>query len=620
MAPNIRSSSPSTKDTNPNPELTPNSTKPTTTPLKVLFLSSDTGGGHRASAVALGAQFERLFPNSTYDLLDITKDCSRAPYNNLESWYTHLSSNPNQWKFVYKVSNAKLLQSVFKIHFQMSTKESKLRQFIQEYEADVVISVHPLMNDIPLQSCMNISNETNRHLPFFTVVTDLGSGHCTWFEKNVEKMFIASDAIERLARERGDVPKNKLVMKGLPIRYDFALEAQRLGDRNSLEGKIYQLQMRDRLNLLTNYYHSYDSDENHPIHDEKGTQDDRKVILVMGGGEGVGSLETIVRHLYLQCSLNSIPANILVVCGKNKALKSSLETFDWESFLVQQKVEKMLSLSCENNDKMGACNIESKVKNIQQEQNEGFFQSQSSTSTSPSIKKQQTQKSDNRGIACKVTSMVLSPLNILPLPPIISKSSKQKQQEQQEHTQTKAYHDMNTRVEIEEEKKESEGIFTSRSSSLSESTTESTQPTQQQSPIAIVKPLGFVTNMAEYMVAADLLLTKAGPGTIAEAASLGLPVLLTSFLPGQEEGNVDFVVEKKFGQYQPDSNPELIALTVKDWLRNPDVMRDMSFHARKAGMPNAAEEIVKCIGKSVLRWKELHQEEEDDTEENVIVV
>lgn len=115
------------------------------------------------------------------------------------------------------------------------------------------------------------------------------------------------------------------------------------------------------------------------------------------------------------------------------------------------------------------------------------------------------------------------------------------------------------------------------------------------------------------MVASDLLLTKAGPGTIAEAASLSLPVLLTSFLPGQEEGNVDFVVsEKKFGLYEPDSNPEKIALTVCDWLKDVGKMKDMSDHARRAGMPNAAEDIVKCIGKSVLRWKELHDEHEDD--------
>jgi len=33
--------------------------------------------------------------------------------------------------------------------------------------------------------------------------------------------------------------------------------------------------------------------------------------------------------------------------------------------------------------------------------------------------------------------------------------------------------------------------------------------------------------MAEYMVAADVLVSKAGPGTIAEAAAVGLPVMLS---------------------------------------------------------------------------------------------
>jgi 1,2-diacylglycerol 3-beta-galactosyltransferase len=42
-----------------------------------------------------------------------------------------------------------------------------------------------------------------------------------------------------------------------------------------------------------------------------------------------------------------------------------------------------------------------------------------------------------------------------------------------------------------------------------------------------VIPLGFVTDVPEYMVAADVLVSKAGPGTIAEAASVGLPVMMT---------------------------------------------------------------------------------------------
>jgi 1,2-diacylglycerol 3-beta-galactosyltransferase len=44
---------------------------------------------------------------------------------------------------------------------------------------------------------------------------------------------------------------------------------------------------------------------------------------------------------------------------------------------------------------------------------------------------------------------------------------------------------------------------------------------------------GFVNNIDEYMGASDLLVTKAGPGTIAESMIRGLPMILSSFLPGQ---------------------------------------------------------------------------------------
>jgi len=121
--------------------------------------------------------------------------------------------------------------------------------------------------------------------------------------------------------------------------------------------------------------------------------------------------------------------------------------------------------------------------------------------------------------------------------------------------------------------------------------------------------LGFVTNMAEYMAASDVLVTKAGPGTIAEAAAVGLPVMLTSFLPGQEEGNADFVIEKQFGALVPDYDPTAIADEVCDWLSNEEKLADMSRSASVAGVPLAARDIARKIGQSTIRWRELNESE-----------
>jgi Glycosyltransferase family 28 C-terminal domain len=49
--------------------------------------------------------------------------------------------------------------------------------------------------------------------------------------------------------------------------------------------------------------------------------------------------------------------------------------------------------------------------------------------------------------------------------------------------------------------------------------------------------------MEEWMHACDVIITKAGPGTIAESFICGLPVLLNGFIPGQEEGNIEYVLE-----------------------------------------------------------------------------
>src|SRR6266516_1337681 len=52
---------------------------------------------------------------------------------------------------------------------------------------------------------------------------------------------------------------------------------------------------------------------------------------------------------------------------------------------------------------------------------------------------------------------------------------------------------------------------------------------------------GFVSNMAGLLRCSDLVITKAGPATIAEATCCGTPLLLTSHLPGQEKGNTEVV-------------------------------------------------------------------------------
>ena len=58
-----------------------------------VFLSSDTGGGHLASAEAIAAQFQRHFPGTTYELLNCWMDIESSwPYNTISDTYKSFSA------------------------------------------------------------------------------------------------------------------------------------------------------------------------------------------------------------------------------------------------------------------------------------------------------------------------------------------------------------------------------------------------------------------------------------------------------------------------------------------------------------------------------------------------
>ena len=86
---------------------------------------------------------------------------------------------------------------------------------------------------------------------------------------------------------------------------------------------------------------------------------------------------------------------------------------------------------------------------------------------------------------------------------------------------------------------------------------------------------GFVQNIDEFMSASDCLVTKAGPGTIAESMIRGLPLILSSYLPGQEYGNVPYVVGGGFGMYTG-NRPRKIAKAVNGLFINDDKRLEMS--------------------------------------------
>jgi len=104
---------------------------------------------------------------------------------------------------------------------------------------------------------------------------------------------------------------------------------------------------------------------------------------------------------------------------------------------------------------------------------------------------------------------------------------------------------------------------------------------------------GFVGNMADWLRCADVVVGKAGPGTIAEATCCGAPLVLTSYVPGQEKGNAEFITGAGAGVYAP--RPRQLAAEIGRLRRDPTALAAMRDASVRAGRPGAASDIARFL-------------------------
>jgi 1,2-diacylglycerol 3-beta-galactosyltransferase len=124
---------------------------------------------------------------------------------------------------------------------------------------------------------------------------------------------------------------------------------------------------------------------------------------------------------------------------------------------------------------------------------------------------------------------------------------------------------------------------------------------------------GFVNNMPELMHAADVIVTKAGPGTICEALACKLPVVISGYVPGQEEGNVEFVIKNNVGALalEPKTLIDILRRLIKP---GSEELRQWIQNAERLSQPYASFEIAQCIlqhmeeGEGQEAWHSAHWE------------
>jgi 1,2-diacylglycerol 3-beta-galactosyltransferase len=363
----------------------------------ILFLFSDTGGGHRSASEAIIEALNLEFPGQfSYEMVDFFLDYAPPPLNLAGPTYPTMSRMDYLWGRAFETSDD---PDRMRVIYAMLWPYIRLYMYKlhREHPADVIVSVHPLINTPFLRAKRKKRDST----PYVTVVTDLVSTHTAWFNNQADLIVVPTEQARQNAI-RTCINPEKLRVIGLPV-----------ADRFSRPSASKQ-ELREKL----------------------GWPQDKVIILLVGGGEGMGPLGEVS----IKVNEAGLDAAVVVVTGRNKHLKEKLENHAWE------------------------------------------------------------------------------------IPAFI---------------------------------------------------------------------YGFVKDMPDFMRAADVLVSKAGPGTISEALIAELPIILYHRISGQEEGNVSYVIDEGAGIWAPEIDDIILAL--KDWLDHPDQRLQAVANAKRLARPNASRDIARAI-------------------------
>ncbi|WP_018132153.1 MGDG synthase family glycosyltransferase [Effusibacillus pohliae] len=121
---------------------------------------------------------------------------------------------------------------------------------------------------------------------------------------------------------------------------------------------------------------------------------------------------------------------------------------------------------------------------------------------------------------------------------------------------------------------------------------------------ANLRILGYTRQVAELMATSDLLVTKPGGLTIAEALAMKLPMVLYTPIPGQERRNGQLMSE--LGVAVTVGTPEEGAEQVRDLLENDSRRQNMRQQMESVRRPFAAAEVAEAVMEKALQHSPRH--------------
>lgn len=263
-----------------------------TRPPHILFLMSDTGGGHRAAARAIEAALQRQHPQGfTTQLVDMWKEYAPPPLNRMPTIYT-------QWVNKYPTSYAAQFwlndrifrnQTLSDLYCELSFP--RMRQLYTDYPADIVVCVHSVF----VRPAVYALRKLGLKIPFLTVITDYALPVTLWYDRRVDRCLAPLQPAYDRGLQLGLTP-GQLVLTGAPIHPKF------------LSLTMSKAEARAQL----------------------GWSPTAQIALMVGGGEGMGPLVATAKAIDAQTPINA-DRELVVIAGRNEALKAELNAQPWRN-------------------------------------------------------------------------------------------------------------------------------------------------------------------------------------------------------------------------------------------------------------------------------------------------
>src|SRR5687767_5627712 len=118
----------------------------------ILFLFSDTGGGHRSATEAMIEALSLEFPGAfTTEMVDFFKSYAPAPFNKVPDWYPEMVKAPQLWSASFHATDGRARARVITTTMWPVARQAA-RLMIKEHPADLIVTTHLAANSFTLKA------------------------------------------------------------------------------------------------------------------------------------------------------------------------------------------------------------------------------------------------------------------------------------------------------------------------------------------------------------------------------------------------------------------------------------------------------------------------------------